>query len=650
MFVNEAECELLGLTQAQMLGRPIWEFVAPEEQMKSREAVRKKLAAEQHLARFERAYIRPDGIRLALEIHERHILDENSCVVGMRSFLIDITQRKRTEQALQESEKLYRHLVEHASDIIYRTDFNGRFTLFNSVAKKLLGYADEELIGRPYLDLIRPDFRGIVRRFYRRQLARRLSHTYLEFPAIAANGTEVWFGQNVEMIEEDGRVAGFQAITRDITAQRRSEERMRSAREELECRVKERTAELEQANELLRREMAERQREEKARRSLEAQIQHTQRLESLGLLAGGIAHDFNNLLAVIMGRAGLALDEIPGNSIARSSIEEVISASKTAAQLTQQMLAYSGRGRFTIEMIDMSRLIEDVTRLLAALISKKAMLRLNLSPDLPAVEGDPAQLRQVVINLLTNASDALEERSGTIQVSTGAQHVREGELLSVLPGRTLPAGGYVFVEVIDTGCGMDRSTIDRIFDPFFTTKFTGRGLGLAAVQGIVRGHQGALRVESEPGRGTTFRILLPGGTRKAVDISRPETVAESDWLPAGVVLVADDEPSVRALACQILERSRVTVLSAVDGHDAVRQFEAHADEIWAVLLDLTMPGLDGGEVFQRLIIAKPDVKIILSSGYDVQDVNSKLGSHKPAGFLRKPYSPAELIRTFRAIC
>jgi PAS domain S-box-containing protein len=649
VFVNETECGLLGLPAARILSRPIWEFVAPEERDPAQEAVRRKLAGEKRLSRFEQEYIRPDGTRLVLEIYETHIRDENSRVIGIRSFLIDMTQRKRTEQALQESEKLYRHLVEYASDIIYRTDIHGRFTMFNPVAPRLLGFPAEELVGRVYLDLIRPDFRPAARRFYRQQLARKLSHTYFEFPVIAKDGREIWFGQNVEIIEDEGRVAGFQAITRDITVRRRSEEVLRSAREELEQRVKERTAELEAANERLRQEMIERQREEQERRKLEAQIQHKQRLESLGVLAGGIAHDFNNLLAVIMGHASLALIDLPEHSNVRESLEEVVSASKSAAQLTEQMLAYSGRGKFTIEPIDLSQLIEDVTRLASALLSKKAALRLNLARELPIVQGDPSQLRQVVINLLTNASDALEGGSGDIQVTTGTQQVREGELPSVLRDRGLPGGNYVFLEVADTGCGMEQSTIARIFEPFFTTKFTGRGLGLAAVQGIVRGHDGTLLVESEPGSGSKFRVLLPAGEtatarKSAVALDKAD---EDDWEADIVVLVADDEPAVRAVARRILERCRVTVLTAVDGYDAVRQFEARSGEISAVLLDLTMPGLDGAEVFQRLMKINPAVKVILSSGYDVHDVSLQCGSLKPAGFLRKPYSPAELRKVFR---
>jgi two-component system, cell cycle sensor histidine kinase and response regulator CckA len=649
VYVNASECLLLGLSEQEILGRPIWEFVAPDEQARSREAVRSKMSGEVRLVPFERDYLRPDGTRLVLEIHERHIHDEKMDIVGMRSFLFDVTQRRRTEAALQESEKLYRHLVEHASDIIYKADLQGRFRVFNAMAPKLLGYSAEELVGRKYLDLIRPDYRPAVQRFYRQQLARKLSHTYLEFPAISKDGTEFWFGQNVEIIEENGRVAGFQAITRDITLQRRSQDVEKDARGELERRVRERTAELENANELLRREVMERQREEKARRRLEAQVQHAQRLESLGVLAGGIAHDFNNLLTAIMGYAGMALPELAEGSSARTAIDEVVAAAKSAAQLTQQMLAYSGRGKFTIEPINLGRLIEDCTRLVNTLISKKAVLQVKVEPDLPSIEGDFGQIRQVFINLLTNASDALGEHPGTIQVTAGACWVKEGELPSVLPNSRLQAGRYVFIEIADTGCGMDEATMARIFDPFFTTKFTGRGLGLAAVQGIVRGHNGTLQVRSEPGSGTTFRVLFPAGKAPVGEAAKLGTAADNQWHPEGTVLVVDDESTVRALASKILANAGLTVMTAVDGCDAIRQFEAHAGEIRAVLLDLTMPGLDGGEVFQNMIRMDPTVKVILSSGYDVHDVAVNFGAHAPAAFLRKPYSPADLIRVFRSV-
>jgi two-component system, cell cycle sensor histidine kinase and response regulator CckA len=648
VWVNEAECRLLGLDENQIVGRQVWDFVAPESQETSRAAVRAKLAGTVALQVFEREYARPDGARLVLEIHEVHIRDEAGGIAGMRSFLLDITEQRRAAHALRDSEKRYRHLVEHASDIIYQADLQGRFRVFNPTASRLLGYNPEELAGRKYLELICPDYRRQAHHFYREQLARRTAHTYFEFPALAKDGRELWFGQNVELIEEGGRPVGFEAIARDITPQRKAEERQRLAREELELRVQQRTAQLQLAHDLLLRGIEERQQAEQQRRRLEEQVQHAQRLESLGVLAGGIAHDFNNLLAAIMGYAALALQELPSRSRTHTHIEEVLSAAKNAAELTQQMLAYSGRGRFRLQPIDLSRLIGEVTRLLGSVISKKANLRLDLEPLLPAVNADPAQLRQVLINLITNASDALGEQPGSIEVTTGALSAAVQQIAALDPEHFLPPGRYVFIEVRDTGCGMDAATRARMFDPFFTTKFTGRGLGLAAVLGIVRGHGGTLDVESEPGRGTRFRVVFPVTEQTA----REEEAAPSPhvpWHSSGTILVVDDEPYVRDLAREVLGRAGLTVLTADDGNAAVACYAEHHDEIRAVILDLTMPGMDGAEVFEHITGIRPDAQIILCSGYNMAELTSRFGERGPAAFLRKPYMPAELMQAVRAV-
>ena len=649
VYVNEEECRLLGLPKEEVLGREVWKLVASEEQEKSRTAVCRKLAGNQPLASFERDYVRPDGTRFTLEIYDKHICDENGRILGIRSFLFDITRRKITEQALQESEKRYRHLVDNASDIVYQTDINGRFVFFNPVATSLLGYREEELVGRSYLDLVRPDYRREMRAFYRVQLIQNTARTYFEFPAVASDGTEVWFGQNVQLIKEGDRTIGFQSITRDITRERLFKEQEQRTREELELRVKERTAELETANELLRREIEERQRAEAERRSLELQIQHAQRLESLGILAGGIAHDFNNLLTAIMGHASLALSISPGNTPASKSMEAVLAASRSAAELTQQMLAYSGRGKFMIEPISLSRLVDETGRFVNTLLSKKAKLRLKLASDPPPIHGDAAQIRQVLVNLLTNASDSLGDKPGVITIMTGSVAVDENEILAIGSGSWIPAGQYVFIEVTDTGCGMDQETLARIFDPFFTTKFTGRGLGLAAVLGIVRGHHGTLSVESQPGKGSTFRVLFPSGGISSIQLARSPQVKEAEWHGSGVVLVVDDEPTVRDVAAEVLSRAGLTVITAVDGPDAIRQFKANYEHISVVVLDLTMPGMDGIEVLQQINGIKPGLKVFLSSGYNLQDLDMRLAPNAVAGFLRKPYVPGELIKCMRAV-
>jgi two-component system cell cycle sensor histidine kinase/response regulator CckA len=632
-----------------MLGYPVWEFVSPEEREQSREAVLRKLAGSQPLVVFERVYMRPDGTSVVLEIHEKHILDDESYITGMSSFLIDITDRKRTEQALQLNQQRYEHLMLHASDIVYGTDINGRFVFFNPTATALLGYPAEELIGRSYLDLVRQDYRFQMRRFYRTQLARNQGDSYFEFPAIAQDGREVWFGQNVQLIQENGKIIGFQAITRDITKQHYIENQAKQVREDLERMVRERTAELESSNCQLRREMEERRRAEEQRIRLEAQIQHAQRLESLGILAGGIAHDFNNLLTAMMGHASMAKLLLPEYSAALSSIDSVLAASKSAAQLTQQMLAYSGRGKFVVEAIDISEFVRETSRFALSLVSKKATIRYQLAPDIPIIQVDVAQLRQILINLLTNASDALIDNPGLIDVQTGSVWIRDNEYPVVGSHSTLPPGEYVFLEVSDTGCGMDQETLARIFDPFFTTKFTGRGLGLAAVMGIVRGHAGTLDVHSKPGGGSRFRVFFPVGHSLA---PTPSAQVESDWTKwtgRGVVLVVDDEPLVRELAAETLKRAGLTVITAVDGPDGMQQFKANMPNIGAVLLDMTMPGMNGIEVFQQISAIAPNVKVFLCSGYNMQDLDRQLGLNGLAGFLRKPYMPHELIRCVRGV-
>ncbi|HEY3838356.1 MAG TPA: PAS domain S-box protein [Bryobacteraceae bacterium] len=630
-----------------MLGYPVWDFVATEERDRSREAVLRKLAGLQPLIPFERSYVRPDATLVVLEIHEKHILDDQSRITGISSFLVDITDRKRTEQALQLNQQRYQHLMQHASDIVYGTDIHGKFVFFNPSATELLGYPAEQLIGRSYLDLVRPDYRFQMRHFYRAQLARNQEDTYFEFPAIAQDGREVWFGQNVQLIRENGKSIGFQAITRDITKQHHIEHEAKRAREELERMVRERTAELENSNRQLRKEMEERRRAEEQRIRLEAQIQHAQRLESLGILAGGIAHDFNNLLTAIMGHASMAKLLLPEQSPAVSSIDLVLGASKSAAQLTQQMLAYSGRGKFVVEAINISDFVQETSRFASSLVSKKATVRYQLATEIPVIEVDVAQLRQILINLLTNASDALNDKPGSIDVKTGSLWIGENEYPVVGSQSTLAPGEYVFLEVADTGCGMDQDTLARIFDPFFTTKFTGRGLGLAAVMGIVRGHSGTLDVQSKPGEGSRFRVFFPTGHSSA-----PPRIdhVESDWrkwTAQGVVLVVDDEPLVRQLAAETLKRAGLTVITAVDGPDGIRQFKANISVIRTVLLDMTMPGMNGIEVFQQIAEIASDVKVFLCSGYNMQDLDKLLGLDGLAGFLRKPYLPHELIKCVR---
>ena len=396
------------------------------------------------------------------------------------------------------------------------------------------------------------------------------------------------------------------------------------------------------ANASLTREMTERAAAEEARRAIEAKVLEVQKLESLGVLAGGIAHDFNNLLVAIMGNAGLALLDLPEGSPARASIIDVEIASRRAGELARQMLAYSGRSRFRIEPVELGDLIRELLTLLQVSIGKGVILKLDLPPEPAVVDADAAQLRQVVMNLVINAADAIGDRSGTVTIRVERVEATAEHLAEAHPEAGLAPGNFAAIEITDTGMGMDRATQDRIFDPFFTTKFTGRGLGLAAVLGIVRSHGGAIRVQSEVGRGTSFRLLLP------LSASSPGSTGDPDaaWRGEGRVLVVDDDPMVRSVARRVLESFGLTVRVVSDGPEAIERVVASGDEIDVVLLDMTMPEMSGPEVFARLHEIRPELPVVLMSGYHEDELAPDVGAGI-SGFVQKPFTPADLARRMR---
>lgn len=373
------------------------------------------------------------------------------------------------------------------------------------------------------------------------------------------------------------------------------------------------------------------------RLQLERQVQQTQKLESLGVLAGGIAHDFNNLLTAILGHITLARDALPPAAPAAEDMQSAERATRRAAELTRQMLAYTGKARAEVRPVNVSKIVDDMIPMLKVAISKKAALRFELAGDLPPVRADVTQLHQVILNLVINASEALGDQNGEIAVSTGLKECDRAYLASAWLDEERPEGPYVYLEVRDTGCGIEAEILPRIFDPFYTTKFAGRGLGLAAVLGIMRAHRGAVRLESEPGRGTTFRVLFPVSEIPEAPGQDVEEPAEP-WTGGGLVLLADDEEGIRLVAGRMLERMGFRVIAAADGAQAVELFRARAPEIVCVLMDLTMPRLDGGEAFRQLRAIRSDVPVILSSGYDETDLAGRFAGEGLAGFAQKPYA------------
>jgi PAS domain S-box-containing protein len=395
-------------------------------------------------------------------------------------------------------------------------------------------------------------------------------------------------------------------------------------------------------------DLSAQRRAERDRLALERRMQETQKFESLGVLAGGIAHDFNNLLTGILGNASLARLELqPSQDQADLALGYVEQASLRAAELCKQLLAYAGKGRFLVEPLDLSRLIEETVPLLRASVSKKADLQCHLAPGLPSFQGDANQIRQIVMNLVINASEALGDHPGVINVQTGRLHATQEYLQSMAFSDHLEPGDYLMLEVSDTGEGMTIETKARIFEPFFTTKFTGRGLGLAAVLGIVHGHKGAIKVYSDRGKGSTFKIVLPATGDPLRPAVPPPTTSRKSWTGKGIALVVDDERAVRELAVAALVRAGFEVEQAVDGQEGVDRVRLNPQRYTIVLLDLTMPRLDGEEALRRMRALNPQLRVILTSGFNEQAIIDRFAGRGLAGFLPKPFSVDMLLGMVR---
>jgi two-component system cell cycle sensor histidine kinase/response regulator CckA len=509
----------------------------------------------------------------------------------------------QTNEALRQSEHHYHLLAELSPVGIFRTDNQGRCLYVNERICAILGSTSEEIRRNGWDRTVHPEDRGRVMQEWRKVLdgsgPGSLEHRFLR-----SDGSEVW--ALIHFAAErgtGGQLTGCIGTVADISDRKRAEEE---------------------------------------RRRLEAQVQHAQRLQSLGILAGGLAHDFNNLLTVILGNARMALMDLPPGSPSIQNLAEIETATSRAAELTSQMLAYSGKGQFVSSAVNLSQLTGETASLLQAIISKTTVIQCNLPSALPAIDADPAQIRQVVMNLITNAAEAIGEQGGVIKAGTGIMDADRTYLSETYFDDHLPDGRYVYLEISDTGCGMTPETQARIFDPFFTTKFTGRGLGLAAVLGIVRAHRGALKVSSRLGVGSTFLLLFPCSENRAP--LPPEAPAVSrEARGSGMVLVIDDEPGVRNLARVILEKSGFTVITAGDGWEGIRIFRRYAGEVVAIVLDMTMPVMNGGEAIAELRHVRQGVPIILCSGYSEQEVSSRFENGTIAGVLRKPYEPGQLL-------
>ena len=512
----------------------------------------------------------------------------------------DIAERKQAELALRTSEDRFRTLSMAAPLGIFLTDAAGHCTFGTPRMGVLWGAPADALLGRGFLDAAHPDDRARVDAAWRRAVVDG-TELSIEYRVLRPDGDVRWVCERTAPHRDGDTVTGFVGTVEDITAQKVAGE---------------------------------------DRRRLEAQMQHAQKLESLGVLAGGIAHDFNNLLVGILGNVSVARQDVPEGTPHEELLADIEIAARRAAELTTQLLAYAGKGRFNVQPLDVSAAVRETSSLLHSAISKRATLTLDLDDALPTVAADGTQIRQVVMNLLSNASDALHDHVGEITLRTGSMHADVLYLAHCLAADGVTAGHFVFVEVVDTGIGMNQETLSRIFDPFFTTKFTGRGLGLAATLGIVRGHHGALHVDSALGMGTTFRVLLPIADANAPARPTPESVVSTPR--HGTILVVDDEESVRSVARRMLERSGYRVITAADGDEGLRAFLDAEPDVVAIVSDVTMPRMSGIELFAELRRLGKRVPVVLASGYAADSLATIAGDDPPV-FVQKPFVMSALI-------
>jgi PAS domain S-box-containing protein len=524
------------------------------------------------------------------------VLKAGDYLIALQESVQRASQRLGLEAQVAESKARLAGIVSSAMDAIVLLDEELRITMFNPAAEQLFEISAAQAMGQP-LEVFIPELGAHVPRSDPQRATGRF-----EARGVGRSGKPVELEVALSRMEAGGG-RYLNVIARDVTQ----------------------------------------------RKELEHLLLQKDKLESLGLLAGGIAHDFNNLLVGIMGNASLALETISSNNPARSMLKDVVLASETAGNLTRQLLAYAGKGRFVVEPVDISDLVRQIGNLLQTSVAKakNVQLRFELAENLPSVEADVTQIQQLILNLVINGAEAIGDAQGTILITTETQHVDEDYIASVLVPAQISPGDYVIIEVHDTGSGMTQETVDRIFDPFFTTKFTGRGLGLAAVLGIVRGHKAAIKVYSTVGHGTTFKVLFPATDHQALKPT-PQVVAERS-IQGETVLVVDDEQIVRRSAKAMLERYGYSVVVAENGKEAVDLFRVLADKIDLVLLDMTMPLMGGEETFRQMKTIRGDVRVILSSGYNEVEAVRRFTGKGLAGFLQKPYSAVTLAEKVRSV-
>jgi two-component system cell cycle sensor histidine kinase/response regulator CckA len=601
-FVNNAYCQYFKKKREALVGKNFFQFIPQKEQSEVRKHF-ESLTPEKPVVSYEHRVLQPGGDIRWQRWTDHAIFDDSGRVQQYQSIGMDITVSKKAEQALRESEERFREMAELMPQTVFEADLEGNLTFVNRNAFDSFGYTQQDFqAGLNSFEMLITE---------ERQRARQNAAKILigekpginEYTAIRKDGSTFPVMIQSTPILKEGRPVGLRGFIVDIT---------------------------------------ERKKDEEERRKLEVQFQQAQRFEALGTLAGGIAHDFNNLLMNIQGNASLMLFDIDETHPYFEALKNIEKQVKSGAQLTRQMLGYARRGKFNVKPLDLNQIVDTSANTFGR-TRKEITIHREFDNNLFTIEADQGQIEQVLLNLYVNAADAMPGGGKLFLKTKNQTHLNiKGGHFNITPGN------YVQLTVTDSGIGMDKQTLERIFDPFFTTKEIGRGtgLGLASVYGIIKNHDGYIEVDSEKGRGTTFTIFLPA-SQKAVKGS--DDAASRLIKGSGTMLIVDDERLVLDVSVSMVEKLGYTVLKAQNGKEAVDIFDANQDKIKLVILDIIMPDMGGGQVYEKIKAIKPDIKVLLASGYSVDGQAIELLERGCDGFIQKPFTMEELSAKIRQI-
>jgi len=597
IYVNPAAVAAFGAESAEeLLQSNVLERVHPDDRAEAAKRIRKEISQGVSAPLKATKMLRLDGSMFYGEVQGRPYSDEH----GKPAILIvmrDITVRKQAELELVR----LKLAISQADDVMFITDASGRMEYANASCLKEFGITDQEWQGKFAAELRGGHLHNevdedIITTLDQGQPIQR----EISFTNALGDDRIVW--RKISPVIEEGRVAYHVCVDHDLTEQRRMQGKMESIH----------------------------------------------RLESLGVMAGGIAHDFNNLLAAIVGNNGLIARRIEPDSRLHTYVKRINSASESAAALCRQMLSYAGNDSISIQAMELNDAIREIDKLMQVSLHKNIRLNLQLEEGLPPALADAGKIKQLAMSLVSNANDAIGDTSGgEIHLATGRRKLNEKDAALCFGSPDFSAGDYLFIEVRDNGCGMDKATMGKIFDPFFTTRFTGRGLGLAAVLGIVKSHGAGIVIDSRIDSGSSFRVYLPvagaAAERTTNMQAEPSTPPEQ---PIGVLMI-DDDAMIRDIASEILGEFGLTVLTAADGADGIEMFRKHRQDVDVIMLDLTMPHMSGEECFKLLKQIDSKVPIIICSGYGESDTIEQLEGLSPAAYVHKPFHPDSLVASIR---